>query len=269
MKKLVLSISIGDRDFAEYTRDSMSKYAERIGADFKFITDFKIPEQYQNILVGRAKNSSYLSKVIAIQQALKEYDRVIWVDDSCIISKDCPDLFNIVPYELMGAHNEGILDWVMACEYSNKFLKGQEHQFTKQNYINTGVMVVSKEHASVFSEENIIKYGNANFFANAYVDQTYINYLVLALKTPMFMLPTIFNRMLLNVSNWQGKKIVYEAYTPLESAIGLKIDDFSFLNEVNTKIGNINGAYIYHTTSTYKPDQRLNLIKNLYRVKVN
>ena len=37
-----------------------------------------------------------------IYKYLDKYDRILFLDDTCIISLKCPDIFNIVPQELLG-----------------------------------------------------------------------------------------------------------------------------------------------------------------------
>ena len=271
MKLLVLTASLGDRPFAQYTLDSMQKYADRIGADFKSITEFQRGPEYDSIVVAGGRQSVFIDKLLIIQRELKEYDRVIWMDDTCLVSSDTPNLFDIVPYELFGAHNEGTLDWV-TCAHSTieKFKSIKEFDvIVKQCYFNAGMMVISKAHEHLFADALIIRLGEAGFMNDAYVDQTYLNLLVRKLNVPFFALPNIFNRMAVMVENFEGEKVNYETFKPRQTYAATRINNFSFLNKKNTAIGGSNGAYIYHITSIYSTEQRTALLKKLYEIKVD
>lgn len=271
MKTLVLTASFGDRPFKQYTIDSQQKYANRIGADFRVIEEFKVDEKYNVIPLGRGGNTAYLIKLLVIQQALEQYDRVIWFDDTCVVSSNTPNLFEIVPVELFGAHNEGILGWVMADEQTKGFYQrnGIDNVITSQNYFNTGVMVVSNVHSPLFTDQLILELGVKGHFKNAYPEQTYLNYLIAKYRIGFFALPSIFNRMAVNYEEIEGERVNYETFKPRQTGIASIIQNFDWLNEKNTRLGQLNGAYIYHITSMYKPEQRFKLIEKLHQIKVD
>lgn len=271
MKTLVLTASIGDRPFNQFTIDSQQKYAAKIGSDFKCITEYEVDPKFNEIEIGRGGNTAYLIKILVINDALEQYDRVIWLDDTCVVSANTPNLFDIVPYELFGAHNEGILDWVMADVQTKELYEenGFPNIITSQGYFNTGVMVVSKIHQQLFSDDIILKMGVQRHFANAYPEQTYLNFLIAKLRLGFFALPSIFNRMVVNVDELEGVRVNYETYTPRQSGFAGMFTQFNFLNAENTRLGQINGAYIYHITSFYKPDKRYKLIERLHQIKVD
>tara|TARA_Y100000385_G_scaffold264240_1_gene297443 strand:- start:1226 stop:2044 length:819 start_codon:yes stop_codon:yes gene_type:complete len=271
MSNIVLTVSLGDRPFKKFTIDSQQKYAKRIGADFKCIEDFKVDPKYNNIQLGRGGNTSYLIKLLVIQEALEKYDRVIWLDDTCVVSSNTPNLLDIVPSELFAAHNEGILEWVMADKQTKDLYEKNNIQniITSQNYFNSGVMVISKAHKPIFNSETIIDLGEAGHFKNAYPEQTYLNYMISKYRVGFFALPSIFNRMAVNLEEFEGERVNYETFTPMQTRLAELLENFNFLNKVNTKVGKLNGAYIYHITSMYKPKQRFNLIKRLYEIKVS
>lgn len=271
MKKLVLTASFGDRPFKQYTIDSIQKYANKIDADFRCVEEFEVDPKFNSIPLGRGGNTAYLIKLLVIRDALVEYDRVIWFDDSCIVTSDCPDLFQTVPYKLFGAHNEGILDWVLADQQTKGLYErnGIKDVITSQNYFNSGIVVVSKDHAALFNDDLIVTLGNAGHFKNAYPDQNYLNYLIANNRIPYFPLPSIFNRMAVNLAEIKGKRVNYETFEPIETGVAKSIQKFGWLNEENTKVGQLNGAFIYHITSMYEGEGRYNLIKRLHEIKVD
>lgn len=271
MKHLVLTASFGDRPFKEFTIDSQQKYANKIGADFKCIEEYEVDPAFNVIPLGRDGNTAYLIKLLVIQQALERYDRVIWLDDTCVVSNDTPNLFQVVPVDLFGAHNEGILGWVRADQQTIDLYEsnGLPNIITSQNYFNTGVLVVSRAHQPLFSDDLILKLGAKGHFKNAYPEQTYLNYLVALYRIGFFALPSIFNRMAVNFEHLEGERVNYENFKPRQTGAASMIRDFSFLDDKNTRIGQLNGAYIYHITSMYDPQPRYDLIKKLHQIKVD
>lgn len=271
MKLLVLTASFGERPFKKYTIDSIKKYAQRVGAEFKCVEEYDIDPKFNDIPLGRGGNTAYLIKLLVIRDALQEYDRIIWFDDSCVVSSDCPNLFRTVPYELFGAHNEGILDWVMSDQQTKNLYKsiGMDHIITSQNYFNVGVMVISSAHRLLFDDALILKLGREGHFKNGYPEQTYLNYLVAKYRVPFFPLPSIFNRMAVNLGEIEGKRVNYETFEPRETYVAKSLTNFEWLNEKTTEVGKLNGAYVYHITSMYQGEGRYNLIKKLYEIKVD
>jgi hypothetical protein len=123
MRTLVLTIAIGEKyqDMALITHPSIHGYAAKIGADFFLITKQLI-----------SQTTPHWEK-FRIYDLLTEYDRILYIDTDAIIMSDCPNLFDIVPVSMIGAFNEGKF---FLRKYSN--------------YYNTGVMVISRCHQSVF-----------------------------------------------------------------------------------------------------------------------
>ena len=271
MKKLVLTASIGQRDFNKLTIDSIEKYAKKIGADYRYIKEYEVDDKYQNIPIGRKGNKGYLIKLLVIGDALKEYDRVIWFDDSCVVASDCPDLFNVVPTETLGAHNEGIVEWVSADKVTKKFYEhhGMKNYINYKNYFNSGVMVLSKSHIDLFSEENIINFGEKGHMSNGFVDQTYLNFLVGVFRTPFFALPSIFNRMSVCIPEYKGKFMHYEEWNATEFTLAANLSNFGWLSKESVSAGMHNWAYVYHITSMYPSTPRMNLIEKLHELKVD
>ena len=134
-KTCVLTYCIGEKykKKSNYTKDSMKKYANKIGADFIIKEEININlfDDLQKKIYDNSKKIRYL-KLNVIYNTLKIYDRVIYFDSSCLINKNTPNLFEIVPENRLGA----VLD-NGAC-----MTKG---------YINSGMLVLSKIHLNLFN----------------------------------------------------------------------------------------------------------------------
>lgn len=184
MKKAIVTICIGEEfiGVSKYTHHTIRNYADRIGADF--------------IVIDSCKTTPHWEK-FRINDLLNKYDRIIYLDTDLIVRDDCPDLFNVVPYNQIGAFNEAKF---VQREYSlieTARAYGIDHSKINWNgkYYNTGVMVLSKCH-----KKFIIK--PEKEYSNFY-EQGYLN-LVISMEEShrtkedgplMFDLPYIYNRM--------------------------------------------------------------------------
>jgi lipopolysaccharide biosynthesis glycosyltransferase len=269
MKKLVLSVSIGNRPFTKYTLKTIEEYAYKIKADYKLISEYKVPEEYNDIPIGRNGNTVYLVKLLVVQDYLKIYDRIIFLDDSCIVNTDYPNLFDIVPYNFLGANNEGVLEWPTAATKTIDLFNRSnlpKNILTKHDYINTGILVISKHHSELFSKNNILSLGKKKFFANAWPEQTYMNYVLSAFTIPVFYLPHHFNRMSVHKERLE-ERVNYSNYTidHLREQVHT-YKDFDFLTKEMILPGKTNHAFIWHLTSFWKDSPRTKLAKRLFEI---
>jgi hypothetical protein len=161
---------------AKTTHPSIKKYAEKIGADFECISEQKL-----------AQTTPHWDK-FRISSLLEEYDRILYIDTDLIIREDCPNLFEIVPEDCLGAFNEGRF-----TERSKELLIGTCQQYGVQleawdgRYFNSGVMVIGKQHKELFTKPDL---ENCSFY-----EQTYLNMRIAQLGIKMFELDYKFNSM--------------------------------------------------------------------------
>jgi hypothetical protein len=178
MKKLVLTIAIGDdyQKLSKLTHPSIKAYAKRIGADFHSVDQ-----------IAMSETTPHWEK-FQIYHYLDHYDRILYIDTDIIVRDDTPNLFDIVPETHLGIFNEGkftnrsidlIIDVCKAYKVTLDKWDGR--------YFNTGVMVISKYHKSLFKKP---KKEISNFF-----EQSYLNMLIAKRETDIFELTHKFNRM--------------------------------------------------------------------------
>lgn len=156
MKKAIVTVCIGDEfvGLSKVTHRSIAKYADRIGAEF--------------IIIDSCATTPHWEK-FQINDLLNKYDRIIYLDTDLIVRDDCPDLFEEVPYNQIGAFNESKF---VPREYSLlETAKAYGIDPSKINwngkYYNTGVMVISKCHKKIFNRpESEI----SNFYEQGYLN---------------------------------------------------------------------------------------------------
>lgn len=175
MKLAVVTIACGDyhTEMGKLTHPSISSYAKKIGADF-----IVIDEKTDGL-------PHYLK--FKLNKLLKKYDRIMYIDTDIIVREDSPNIFDEVPADCVGVFEEG--RFAERANGMNYFLQenGIDPKTWDKKYYNTGVMVVSKEHANMFIKP-LVEH-------NHFFEQSYINLLFSVFKTKIHSLDYKFNRM--------------------------------------------------------------------------
>jgi len=175
---LVLTIAIGPEyeEMKKLTHPSIRDYAKKIGADFLCIKEKKL-----------AKSTPHWDK-FQINELLLKYERILYVDTDLIIREDCPNLFDVVPKTLLGAFNEAPF-----TDRSKELLIDccKEYGITlptwNGKYYNTGVLVLSQIHRSLFEKPE------KEYFS--FYEQSYLNMMIAYLGVKMYDLNHKYNRM--------------------------------------------------------------------------
>lgn len=156
MKKAVVTICIGDefKNISILTYPTLKAYADRINAEF--------------IIINSCKTTPHWEK-FQIFDLLNTYDRIIYLDTDLIVRDDCPDLFEIVPYNKIGGFNEAKF---VSREYS-LIETARAYDIDAGNinwngkYYNSGVLVISKCHKYFFKKPDK-EY--SNFYEQGYIN---------------------------------------------------------------------------------------------------
>lgn len=157
MKNIVLTIAVGENyeRMAELTHPSLREYADKIGADFKVVTENHC-------------STPHWEKLHHIYQLLNTYERVLYFDTDILIREDCPNLFDVVPEEALGVFDEakwtgGRLNSIRdACLAAKETLSSWDGR-----YFNTGVMVVPRHWRHVFKHPGDETF---NFYEQGYLN---------------------------------------------------------------------------------------------------
>lgn len=146
-ENLILTIGIGEyhQKISELTLPSIKKYAKRIGADFKIITEAN-PLYEADFFSGTQR---MLFQKCAIYDLLTQYKRILYLDIDLIVREDCPSLFDIVPSDKLGVMNEAVFgSRIELVDAANQF--GEPLKKWDGKFYNTGVMVISRMHRPLF-----------------------------------------------------------------------------------------------------------------------
>jgi len=176
----------------------IKKYAEDIGADFMVldhVSDCKIGD-------GR-----WHFRIMKHYDLFEEYDRIMHLDSDMILNKNCPNLFDVVPYEEVGTIYEDKGTRIPArrnCMISAQKKFG-DIGWT-QGYINTGVFVTSKCHKNIFTKIN------EEYYTDWGSDDVHIGYQIKKQGISVYELPFQFNHMTMFSQKWSGFANRFDSY---------------------------------------------------------
>lgn len=247
---VIITMNIGNRLFINYTKPFMIKYSLKTNSKLIIIDDSNIKnidkyfKNLSNIQIGRNNNKSYLYKILVIIYYSNIFKKILWVDDTCIIKNECPNLFDIIDDNDIMAYNEGSNITLNSWKNNKTVIKTTlEYEIDTNKYINSGVVLYSNKINKYLNIENIVKY--KSLFNNPYPHQCFLNFIIQYYNIKLKLLSSSFNCIMMNCSyNENGKNI-----TP--NNIG---DNFILSSE----------NFIYHITSFYK--YRLDIIKYIYNI---
>ena len=149
---IVASIVHGEntaRPWTEVTIARIKKYAKKCNA--RLIIEAELEQPCSET---ESRICSMRHKLTMLRRHLREYDRVLMLDDTVLIREDTPDLFAIVPEGRIG----GVLEEYRGEERIRRILDGacefygvNRTEFSgssgnKNNVVNTGVLLLSRRH---------------------------------------------------------------------------------------------------------------------------
>jgi len=189
----VVTLSIGNLDYCNYTLPLMKRYAENHGFDFIVIDkrkNLEIPIHFERF---------------QLKEMLTSYDRILYLDSDIIIKKNTPNVFNYVSSKCLGC----------VSEYTGNILRKKQIEFIELNifcqrknitipdhisYFNAGMLVLSKCHNCMFgicSKDDIYFFNHESKL----LDQTWLNFYVIQNKIKIQILDNRFNS-----TNWVYNK---------------------------------------------------------------
>lgn len=188
-KNCIITIGSSNCKYLTYTLSLMCDYAFRTHTDLKVITSYDMKNQK---ITPNCQNQSTVVKMCIIHDFLSLYDRIIYIDNTCCISHDTPNLFSLVNEDEIGAQHEGLLKYIPTFQKDYQLIKDKfSYQINRSKYINTSVIVLSKQHRYLFDKKNINHY--QSIIRLDPPRQAYLNYLVQKNEVKLKLLDVIFN----------------------------------------------------------------------------
>lgn len=138
LKKAVVTLTIGDKHdgMREISHPLMKAYADKVGADFIVIDEIKL------------RMGSLLLEKWQMFDLLFRYDRLMFMDTDILVTPSCPDVFDLVPVDKIGAFVES--DYADRNQWIADIQGQLGHIGWEGEYINSGVVVYSYLHKPAF-----------------------------------------------------------------------------------------------------------------------
>ncbi len=203
----VVVVNIGNNEIFKISEKSIKKYCKKYNLKLHIISDLKYNIQGSNdyMYVIFEKNQIY--------DLFKYYDRILRLDNDILITPKCPNLFEIVPEDQIGAVREDIGSRKKKrIEYIKNIQKIFGDIKWNNGYFNSGVILVSKKHKEIFNiTDEDIKY-IMNWKGILPKEQTLLNYKIKKANFKVFPLNFKFNHMSMFSEPWNRCANKYESY---------------------------------------------------------
>lgn len=245
----IITMNLGNRNFINYTKPFMVKYSKKTNSKLIIIDDNNIKNitnsfpKLNEIVIGRGNNKSYLYKVLVILYYSRIFNKILWVNDTCFIKETCINLYDTIEDNYIMAYNEGENKKLNSWKNNEAYIKKLTgFSINTNNYINSGVVLYSKDINKILNIDKIIKH--KELFNNPYTDQCFLNYIIQYYNIKVKFIPSSYNCMFMNCSYKDGRNIKPES-----------IGNEFILSNKNS---------IFHITGFYK--HRLNIVKYISEI---
>lgn len=173
--------------YTKYTHPILRMFAERWGSEFKILN--------ASLCVNK------LWRILELYSTFEDYDRIFHIDSDVVINKNCPNLFDIVPYDTIGFVFE---DKGTRLKNRRVRIKQIKHKFGgnerwMSGYFNMGVFLSSKMHRNMFT-----KIDGRLWEAETGFEQTHLNYQMRRFGYKYIDLGYKFNHMTMFSEAWNG-----------------------------------------------------------------
>lgn len=239
-KNLILTASFGKkRDLLKYNIESMNKYAKKTNSDLIVLDDnhpvlnsYQFQDILKKVKIGRGNNKSYFCKIYFIYYYLNDYEKILWLDDTCYIRENCEDLFKLTSENSIGAYPEGKNKKLKSWENDQKvILKEKKFKIDRNKYINSGIVVYTSIFRDILSPINILN--NKNLITSKYPHQCILNYLIQKNNIKLVEFDEDYNKMFLG----------FEYNSKFKNIKPDQIDETFLIKDTN-KIIHITGFYL-------------------------
>jgi len=194
--------------YTSYTLMIQEMWAKKWGADYKILDD-----------PAYSRRAMWCYRTLIFYELFKTYDRILYVDADTIINKDCPNLFEIVPFATIGAVMEDKgsrrKERLIRIKRVNAHLGEINWQ---EGFFNMGVYVVSKIHRDMFQRVN------GKLWEDKGWDSPFYSYQIMRLGYEYVDLGYKWNHMSMFSEEWNGSPSRFDSHI-IHYAGGAKFPD--------------------------------------------
>jgi len=199
IQKLFIATCADDslKEYSDFTLPIIRFYAHKWNAEFRILDKPKIDEKY----------GLWCYRTLIFYKLFELYDRAVYIDADCIINKNCPNPFEVVPYDTVGAVMED--KGTRRPERLDIIRRVKAHlgeiDWT-EGFFNMGFYVVSKCHRDIFQRVN------GKLWEDRCWDSPFYTYQIMRLGFKHKDLGFRFNHMSMFSESWNGSPSRFDSY---------------------------------------------------------
>ncbi len=195
---MVTRCDSGAEELAQVTHPILKSYAKIWKADFMKL-DYQA-DYLQGYGMGHYR-------IMKLYDLLDEYDRILMIDSDVLIMPSCPNIFDVVPKEMIGTIYE---DKGSRAKARSELISAVQRKFGdvgwSEGYINTGVFVVSKKHKDIFQTID------GEYWRDTGFDDVHLGYNIHRLGFEVAELSYKFNHMSMFSESWNNRADRFNSY---------------------------------------------------------
>tara|TARA_R110002153_G_scaffold108646_1_gene249239 strand:+ start:1103 stop:1840 length:738 start_codon:yes stop_codon:yes gene_type:complete len=203
-KNAIVIIDIGRKssnNILQYNLKSFEYYSKRTGADLIILDTTQLDQKYNLKLqlpydyIRFEKNQIY--------DLFNKYDRILRLDNDTIITKNCPNYFELDPSKFyvtredVGSKREQRLKQIQTIQAQLGIIQGWD-----DFYFNSGVILASRIHKEAFNLSNV----DLKKVSGSHQEQSVLNWLTFYFKFNIVDLGPYFNLMNFLIQEKFGEK---------------------------------------------------------------
>jgi hypothetical protein len=190
-------------EWVKLTHPVFLEYSKKVNADFMVLDESVDCHE----AVGGIGNGVYQYRIMKHYDLHDHYDRILHLDSDMLLTPECPDLFEMVPYDHIASIYE---DVGSRRPQRHQCITNAQKQFGeigwRDGYINTGVFVTSKCHRDIYR-----KIQN-RYFVDWGTDDIHIGYLINKYGYKVKELPYQYNHMTMFSEEWNGSPSRFDSH---------------------------------------------------------
>ena len=209
MKLLMATSADANLDgYTSHTLPIQEMWARKWGADYKILDD-----------PAYSRRAMWCYRTLVFYELLEVYDRILYIDADAIINKDCPKLFEMIPFDTIGVVMED--KGSRRKERLNRIRRVNTHLGEidwQEGFFNMGVYVVSSIHCDIFQKVN------GKLWEDKGWDSPFYSYQIMRLGYKYVDLGYKWNHMSMCSEGWNGSPSRFDSYI-IHYAGGAKFPD--------------------------------------------